>query len=103
MKTNKIRTTLLVLFVLLSGSPLLAQETDTVDNANLYKDSVASMEKFQKELSTKGKWIKVDSTQIDPEATDDNGDLDEDVNRDYVWVPDNMEPDWSPYSYGCWR
>lgn len=103
MKTIKRRTAFFVLFVLLSASSLLSQVSDSVDNGDLYKDSVASMEKFQKELSNKGKWIKVDSTNIDAEATDDNGDLDEDVNHDYVWVPDNMEPDWNPYSYGCWR
>src|SRR5437762_12289295 len=103
MKTIITGTTIFVLFLLLNGSSLLSQETDTVYNGNLYKDSVASMEKFQKELSSKGKWIKVDSNQIDAEATDDNSDIDDDVNRDYIWVPDNMEPDWNPYSYGCWR
>jgi len=103
METIKIKVTALILFLFLSASALYAQPTDSLNNQKEKNDSVASMEKFRQELSTKGQWIKVDTTEIDAENTDENGQIDEDVNRDYIWRPDNVDADWNPYTYGCWQ
>lgn len=104
MQTKFIKQPLLVLFLFISASAVYAFPADTLLNENQKNDSIASMDKFRQELSSKGEWIKVDSTDIDADSTDEGyGDqIDDGIDRDYVWRPYGVDYNWNPYDYGCW-
>lgn len=109
MKTIKNKITITVLFIFFCAPGLFAQQPDSHENLKLYRDSIASMQLFERELTSKGEWIKIDSNQIDAEAIEadpsqnENAGLDEDLNKDVIWRPNGVEADWNPYSYGIWR
>ena len=74
------------------------------DSIVFQNDSVFTIEGIQEELAPEGDWIKVTKADIDPEGVSDgSGGFDDEINTEYVWRPNNVDPDWSPYTNGHWR
>ncbi len=66
-------------------------------------DSVITFDSIKNELSADGEWIKVKSNEIDSASvTDGSKEFDDDINTDYVWRPNNVDENWSPYTNGYW-
>lgn len=101
MQTKFIKS-LLVLFLFIGASAVYAFPADSLLNEKQKNDSAVSMDKFREELSSKGEWIKVDSSEIDADETDEADQIDDNISRDYVWRPNDVSYDWNPYDYGCW-
>jgi len=45
------------------------------------------MDNFQQSLSDDGQWVKVSREEVDPDNSGVFVYVDEDVNTDYIWVP----------------
>lgn len=66
-------------------------------------DSVITIDSIKNELSSDGEWIKVNPDEIDSASvTDSSKDFDDNINTDYVWRPNDVDKDWSPYTNGYW-
>ena len=66
-------------------------------------DSVITLDSVRNELSDDGEWIKVNQNEIDSESvTDGSTEFDDDINTQYVWRPNNVGENWSPYTNGYW-
>lgn len=66
-------------------------------------DSSITFDSMRNELSEDGEWIKVQQDEIDAESvTDGSAEFDDDINKDYVWRPNNVDENWSPYTNGYW-
>lgn len=75
----------------------------TADSVVFQNDSTFTIEGVQEELSKDGEWIKVTEAEVDPNGVTESEGFDDEINREWVWRPKNMEPDWNPYTYGYWE
>ncbi len=82
------------------SNPPFYQSSDSVVFQN---DSTFTIEGVQDELSKDGEWIKVTEAEIDPNGVTESEGFDDEINREWVWRPNNMDPDWNPYTYGYWE
>jgi hypothetical protein len=89
-----------LLFFFLLTSNIYSNPSDII--AAQY-DSVITFDSIKNELSSDGEWIKVKANEIDSESvTDGSKDIDDDINTEYVWRPNNVDENWSPYTNGYW-
>ncbi|MBZ0201929.1 MAG: hypothetical protein K8I03_02805 [Ignavibacteria bacterium] len=84
-------------------SPAMFSPNSTADSVVFQNDSTFTIEGVQDELSKDGEWIKVTEAEIDPNGVTESEGFDDEINREWVWRPNNMEPDWNPYTYGYWE
>lgn len=97
------RTLIFLTALFLTALPLkiFSSGTDTVVYEN---DSVFTIQDYQEELKEDGEWIKVNKEDIDPDGvTEGTDELDDNLNTDYVWRPNNVDENWSPYTNGYWQ
>lgn len=67
-------------------------------------DSVFTIEGVKEELKDKGEWIQTTEAEVDPDGvTDGSEGVDDNINTDYIWRPNNVEEGWSPYTNGYWE
>jgi hypothetical protein len=115
MKTKIFLTNLLAVLTILffygCGS-FNTLESQDMENISGTTDEPVSLETLQDSLSGSGEWIQVSQDQIDPQNinndetvnNDDNGTIAEDVNTNYIWVPNSsyVYEGWNPYNDGRW-
>lgn len=102
MNCRNIPITALILFTLslIITPKIFSDPTGTI---NIRLDSAITIDSIKNELSADGEWIKVNPSQIDSESvTDGTKEFDNELNTDYVWRPNNVDENWSPYTNGYW-
>ncbi len=74
------------------------------ENSSQNPNDTITLRTLHNELDTAGTWVKVTKEQIDPDEKGENNTLDNDINTEYVWVPNYtvIDPDWNPYTNGQW-
>ena len=74
------------------------------ENSSQNPNDTITLRTLHNELDSAGTWVKVTKEQIDPEEKGENNTLDNDINTEYVWVPNYtvIDPDWNPYTNGQW-
>jgi hypothetical protein len=94
-----------MLFAILIFSLIFISKADSYpsDIIAAQNDSVITFDSVKNELSADGEWIKVKANEIDSESvTDGSNEFDDDINTEYVWRPNNVDENWSPYTNGYW-